>query len=272
MLRPNHHALQVLKRSTFLKKVYFSFCALVRLPLNGAIQYIFHSFGLSSHSGAVKIKVGDEHSISLRSNHTDLKVFEQVFLQQDCEIPIERFQPKLIIDGGAHIGCTSVYFALKYPSAKIICVEAERRNFAQLCRNVESFPNIEPIHSAIHSHRGLVTIENPENDGWGFRVQEAKPDHEAADVIPTTTIADLVLHSGYNCLDVLKLDIEGAELDIFREPCEWLNIVSVIIIELHDRIKPGCSAAFEKAVAGYAFVTQKTAHNVVWMKQVCNSG
>ena len=46
--------------------------------------------------------------------------------------------------------------------------------------------------------------------------------------------------------DIVKLDIEGAEKEVF-DRCDWLNRVRVVAIELHDRFKPGCSAAVNSA-------------------------
>ena len=41
-------------------------------------------------------------------------------------------------------------------------------------------------------------------------------------------------------IDVLKVDIEGSELDLFGRRTEWLGRVRVLVIELHDRFRPGC--------------------------------
>jgi hypothetical protein len=58
-------------------------------------------------------------------------------------------------------------------------------------------------------------------------------------------------------IDILKLDIEGAELEIFSGPCEWLSKVAILLIELHDRVAPGCSLTFYSALARYDFTEIK---------------
>jgi hypothetical protein len=45
---------------------------------------------------------------------------------------------------------------------------------------------------------------------------------------------------------LLKVDIEGAEIGLF-ESCPWISNVQVIAIELHDRIRPGCSSVVKNA-------------------------
>ena len=65
-------------------------------------------------------------------------------------------------------------------------------------------------------------------------------------------LADLLDELGMETLDLLKLDIEGAEYDVFtREPERWLSRVHMILVELHDRYRPGCTEAMaEIARAG----------------------
>ena len=58
---------------------------------------------------------------------------------------------------------------------------------------------------------------------------------------------------GTNHLDILKLDVEGSEIEIFQSGGSWLDRVDVIIVELHDQIRPGCREALEKAVHGHKF-------------------
>ena len=55
--------------------------------------------------------------------------------------------------------------------------------------------------------------------------------------------------AGRNQIDILKLDIEGSERELFSKNTDWLDHVSVIIIELHDRFQPGCAkAVYQKLV------------------------
>jgi hypothetical protein len=66
-------------------------------------------------------------------------------------------------------------------------------------------------------------------------------------------------------IDLLKLDIEGAEREIFgASDLDWMARTNAIIIELHDRFRPGCEAAFFSAARRFGFeVTQRTTHNVL---------
>ena len=70
---------------------------------------------------------------------------------------------------------------------------------------------------------------------------------------------------GFENIDLLKLDIEGAEREIFGTgDLDWMNRTRAIIIELHDRFRPGCEAAFLSAAKRFGFeITQQTTSNVV---------
>jgi hypothetical protein len=62
-------------------------------------------------------------------------------------------------------------------------------------------------------------------------------------------------------VDLLKVDIEGAEKEVFSSPDEWIGSVSAIAIELHDRLKMGCSRSFYAAVTAFP-IEQRRGENV----------
>ena len=251
------------------KQLYLFFFAFVKLPPAGIKAYFSYKLGLlNDPSESFRINVGNNLCLNLRKNMTDIMIFEQIFLLEDCAVPVKDFQPRFIIDGGAHIGCATIYFALKYPQAKIMAIEAESSNFRQLCENVRELPHVEAIHAAIYSQEGYMTLQNPKDDGWGFCVKPLETDSEqGGQKIPAVTIQDLIRRSDCQYVDLLKLDIEGTEYDVFTShPEKWLPLVHIINIELHDRFRPGCSEVFFAAVSGYPAVVKKTIHNLVWIK------
>ncbi len=74
------------------------------------------------------------------------------------------------------------------------------------------------------------------------------------ETVEAFTIPELIQSAGGGPIDILKLDIEGAEKVLFGPGCEdWLDSVRVIMIEMHDRFAPGCSSAFYRAIAARDF-------------------
>ena len=85
----------------------------------------------------------------------------------------------------------------------------------------------------------------------------------------TMTISQLLKKSGFNEIDLLKIDIEGAEKEVFGAPDvdEWLSKVKVMTIELHDRSKPGCSHEVFKAISKYHWHFEVRGENLLFMRE-----
>lgn len=92
---------------------------------------------------------------------------------------------------------------------------------------------------------------------------------DAPDAFKTTTVAKLLADSGFDEIDLLKVDIEGAEKEVFAAPDvdEWLPKVRVLTIELHDRMKRGCSYEFFKAVSKYRWNFALNGENLIFVRE-----
>lgn len=200
----------------------------------------------------------------IRKHTSDWKAFKQVFVQRDYDFPVE-VKPKLIIDGGANVGYASIFFADKFPDAEIFAVEPEADNFDVLKRNTARFKNIKPIQAGLWHKNTYLKVVSTNQGEWGFITQETSPDDYD---VRTITIDDILRQAGSHEIDILKLDIEGAEKELFSENFEsWLGKVNVLIIELHDRLKEGCSSAFYSAIRKYNFEQTQRGENVILFKK-----
>lgn len=195
----------------------------------------------------VRIRLADAPSpLWLRAGSTDTTLFGHIFVQEQYGYDWG-ISPRFILDCGAHIGLASIYFARRYPQASILSVEACMENFALLERNTASYPNIRRRFAAVWAEEGKVAIEDPSVSPWSRRCV-ARSDG----TIPALTIAQLA--AGVP-IDILKMDIEGAEREIFSAvDRSWLRMVRVIMIELHDTEDeaPGSAESFYRALpAGF---------------------
>jgi FkbM family methyltransferase len=152
------------------------------------------------------------------------------------------------VDAGAHIGCASVWLGSRYPNAKIIAIEPDRENFELLEHNIDRYPNITAIHGALWGRHGNLALMDPGHGSWGYRVKE---DVDSDEMIPAVTIDDILMKFDLCGIDVLKVDIEGAEVEVFRSSETWIDRVDAIIIELDDRHTPGCSIALFRATEDF---------------------
>lgn len=190
------------------------------------------------------------HPVHVRLGTSDSSVYRTILLhgEYDFDLP---FTPRTIVDAGANIGVASVYYAHKYPGARIIAVEAEASNYALLSRNVAPYSNIVAVHAALWNRNGEICLSEPDASTgtfgkWGFITHEGDGVHVRA-IHMRALMADYSLDS----IDLLKVDIEGAEKEVF-ENCDWIGNVRALVVELHDRFKPGCREAVESVTSDFS--------------------
>ena len=128
------------------------------------------------------------HAFRLRKGTTDRYTFHDVFLRDSVLFPGLDSEPSFIVDCGAHIGCTSLFFALKYPGCRIVSVEPDRENFDLLSSNLRGFSNVQPINAAVWDHSAHVGIANPGTNPAGFRIEEG--DEESSTELRGLTIPE----------------------------------------------------------------------------------
>ena len=144
----------------------------------------------------------------------------------------------LIIDAGANIGASSVYFSTAYPDCKVLAIEPEKHNCNMLRMNSRGMP-IEIYEAALGNKPGKLYLQDPGRSSWGFRVGE-----QGEYQVDVVTIEELIEKAGNNALPfILKIDIEGGEQALFETESEWLNWFGLVVIELHDWMLPGSGSS-----------------------------
>ena len=217
------------------------------LPVLGVWQATRLAFGLYPTFARLRVR-GLERSVSLRPRTSDAAVFHK-FFAEPSEPPF-RLQPRVIVDAGANIGLSVLRFRQLYPEAQIIAIEPEAANFELLRQNTAHDPRVVCIRGALWPRKTAVAVESPDGQPWSFACAE-RPD--AGATVTTLTPDELVDLAG-GTIDLLKLDIEGAERDLFEaDDTGWLRRVRAVVIEFHDRMRPGCAAAFYRQIRGADF-------------------
>jgi FkbM family methyltransferase len=183
---------------------------------------------------------------------TDVSVLTDILLKAEygLELPTP---PRVIIDAGANIGMASVFFANKYPEARIIAIEPEASNFQLLRKNTSFYPNITCVEGALWKTDAPVNLSDPGGGHWGFQTFEAAQHENGRQVwmVNGITMDTLMDRFGIERIDFLKLDIEGAEKEVFENPSSWIDKVAFFAIELHDSSRDGCSRAVYGATKGF---------------------
>lgn len=196
----------------------------------------------------------------LRPGTSDLVVFNEVFGEKDYEFACWDIKPQLIVDAGANIGMTTLYFARLNPQARIIAIEPEPSNVELLRRNTADMKQVMVKAAALWPRKSALDFSDANAGKWAFSVRESDPESGA---VAAVTIPEILAETGAERIDLLKIDIEGAERELFGDGAEqWLPRVGRIVIELHDRLVPGCSMAFYQAIRERRFIQHVGNQNV----------
>jgi hypothetical protein len=126
--------------------------------------------------------------ISLKQNSSDSKVFEQILIQEEYKPVIELINKynlpmQVMIDAGADVGFTTLYFKKHFSNLKIISLEPSLTVFERLKRNIQinSFNNIILNHKGFWPKSARLKTDRTFRDGddWVFRIVEAKESEDA---------------------------------------------------------------------------------------------
>jgi len=192
-----------------------------------------------------------------RARSSDAFVFRQHFLHAELDAGLP-MAADVLVDAGANVGYAALFLARRFPAARVICVEVDSGNLALLARNVAGYPNIDVVPGGIWSHTTRLAIENPEGEAFAFRVTE-RPDGP----IGAHGVDDLMRERGLARIDVLKLDVEGAEVEVFSSALKWIDRVDTILVEAHESLRPGCTAMIESVARAHDFMTTTTGEYTV---------
>lgn len=196
---------------------------------------------------------GIAHPIHLRLRTSDVPLLTQVILlsQYDWKFP-KRLS--VIVDAGANIGLASIFFANRYPDAQVISVEPAPSNLKLLRKNLAPYSNNIIVAGALWKNNSTVRIVDSGGGEWGFQVEEGPLANES---VAALTLDRLMDQFGIGYIDLLKVDIEGAEKEVFESSAQWIDRVGAIAIELHDQLKIGCTSAFREATRDFGYESRK---------------
>ena len=167
--------------------------------------------------------------------YSDLLTFcvqwEDIFVRRVLDFEAGRAAPR-ILDCGANIGLASVFFKRRYPRARVTAYEADPALFAMLEANVATnrMADVETRHAAVWTATGSLTFRCEGSDSGMI---ESLPGSLAGPLksVPSLRLRDVLAEEP---VDLLKLDIEGAE-DAVLADCEpVLDRVRAIVLDLHE--------------------------------------
>jgi FkbM family methyltransferase len=201
----------------------------------------------------VEVRVpGIETPLVLRARTSDVLAAVQILLLDELDVPALR-APRLIIDAGANIGLSAITLANRWPEATIVCLEIDPANLELLRRNTSAWPRIQVMAKGLWRRAARLRVENEAAASWAFRVVE-----DANGPIPGIGVGELLTELGRDRIDLMKIDIEGAEHEVFdTDDGAWLERVGALLVELHEGLRPGSSEGVRRRLreAGFSLRT-----------------
>jgi FkbM family methyltransferase len=184
--------------------------------------------------------------VLLRRHTSDFAVFRQCFLERQYKPLADLALASLgrarvtIVDAGANVGLAAIFLARSFPGARVFCIEPEPGN-VEMCRtnlDLNGHRDAIVLASALWDTDGPVQLSPGFRDGreWARTVTDgaARPGGTTVDGV---RLGALMERLGIDRIDILKLDVEGAEKRIFRDEVgqtSWLARTSIIGMEIHD--------------------------------------
>jgi len=193
-------------------------------------ERLYDILGLLMPTGYTLVTVNTAlGALKLYTHYEGLQVIDEVLVLGQYSKGLES-DSRVVVDVGAHIGTFTLLAALTMKrrgiQGVVVPVEPVSINYMLLLSNVKLNQlehYVKPIKAAVVSQKTTLEI------GWiGVK--------EKVQTITMYKIIDLIKKLGYSNIDLLKMDIEGAEIDVLLNNNSWLNHVNRIVMELHPQI------------------------------------
>ncbi|MCU7549655.1 FkbM family methyltransferase [Chitinophagaceae bacterium LB-8] len=196
---------------------------------------------------------GKRRNIFLRTFSGDIGIFYEVFWRRVYHVPhLDWKDFKCIVDVGANVGMTALFFGTLSPKAQIIAIEPDPDNFDLLLRNTENDSHISRltvVHAAVAETDGFLSFEKARL-AYNTRVID---DYNGSRV-KSLSLNTLIRNHCFEKVDLVKIDIEGFEHRLFEGNTEWLDLVQNLIIEIHSQEN---FSAFSHLVTNSGFSIRK---------------
>lgn len=214
-------------------------------------------------------------------------MFNEIFGHEVYAFKADNHAP-IIIDCGSNIGLATLYFKTLYPKATVVCFEPCPETFAILEKNIISneLSNVTIHNKAAHSHETeipfYVSSHNIAHGGWSVKAEINLKHTVHEKMIQAIPLSQYITEP----IDLLKIDIEGAEIPVLDELAHSgkLALIKQIILEYHHHMvdpNQDCLARilkhFEDYNFGYQFnavelATSEKNHRNVLILHVYNKG
>ncbi|ADG76476.1 methyltransferase FkbM family [Cellulomonas flavigena DSM 20109] len=205
--------------------------------------------GSSGRAGTWTLDVGTVRA-HVRRHPSDLFVLREVFVDQIYAFPYRDVvgDVRRVLDVGSNVGLSPLYFSSVFPQAEVACVEPVPENLEVLeATRAANDLTWHVVAAAVAAEPGEVTLypsgwwSSSSTSGHVAHAREAsahRPEHRLGRqpvTVRAVTVPQLLDELGWDGVDVLKMDIEGAEAEVLAADADWLDRVGVLAVDIHAK-------------------------------------
>ncbi len=154
-------------------------------------------------------------------------MYHEIYVNEIYKFKTAEKEP-VILDLGANIGLSVLYFKSIYPKAKITAFEADPLIYRVLQENTSNLTGVELVPKAVYDSIGEINFTSDGSDGGSIFQSSG-----GIVKVPTCLLSEYLQHK----VDFLKIDIEGAELQVLKESAHLLGNVNNLFVEYHSFVK-----------------------------------
>ncbi len=206
---------------------------------------------------------GQTTQFQLRLDDSDVRVVRELIVHDEYRA-IRSIDPAhclRIIDAGANVGISGLLLRRRFPKASIICLEPDPKNAARAQHHfgTNGLADIRTLTAALWPEDGTVALSTPADDSKSWAIQARA---SASGNVRAISVPSLLKESGWDEIDLLKLDIEGGEFGLLKAPPArfWLPRIRTIIGEYHPPL--GDVEEFFGILESAGFTTERVGLNL----------
>lgn len=172
--------------------------------------------------------------VTIRTNSSDRMVFDQIFATGEYAPIVGLSRVERILDLGGNCGISALWFLEQFPDATLCVVEPDPRNIVALRRNLMPYQSrCTIVEGAVWSEDTKLSLRfgtDPANE-WATAVEASGGSEERN--VEAYSIHSLLKRWGARGVDILKMDIEGAEMQVLPSVAQWSDVARCVAVELH---------------------------------------
>jgi len=186
------------------------------------------------------------------SDTSQLEVVRDVFVEEEYRLPSDDEPVRTIVDLGSHVGVSVLWFRALYPDAEIVAVEPHPETFRRLRANVGHLPRVHLVQAAVGSTDGPRSLF-ASDQSWAASLFPQSA-HVHAEQVACRRLDGVLVELGLESIDVLKVDIEGAEHEVLSS-FAGLGRVRTLICEYHRELNGMDAFGFIRLLEGFELLS-----------------